>query len=140
VPGAEVEVRHWVLIVDAASSSLYATDELFSEFSRIEHETAKHAAHAHPTAGGNRDPHASDRARFAHAVAHHLDAAALAGDYDRLVVVAPPRFMGEIRKDLSPRVHERVVAWVPHDLGHTPIRELPHAVRRHLPDTAGMEG
>ena len=47
--------------------------------------------------------------------------------------------IGDLRADLSARVARRVAASIHHDLGRTPAPELPAAVRRHLPETAGMD-
>ena len=53
--------------------------------------------------------------------------------YERLVVAAPPRFLGMLRQELSHGVSERVAVAIHHDLTHVPESEIPAALQRHLP-------
>jgi protein required for attachment to host cells len=152
----EVIVKHWILIADAASCAIYSSDEAlaaFAEVRRLDNEHVHPERDALGPRGSTRagpggvharferhsDPQDAERARFAHSVALLLDEALGRGEFERLVIVAPPRFLGELRADLSARVARHVAATVDRDLARTPIHELPEAVRRHLPATAGMD-
>jgi protein required for attachment to host cells len=57
--------------------------------------------------------------RFARDIAEALYRKAHQGRYDRLVVVAPPKVLGELRKSFHKEVAERVIAEVDKTLtGH----------------------
>jgi len=62
------------------------------------------------------DPKDCEKAAFAHKLAAWLDVAAHDDAFDRLVVAAPPRMLGELRKAMSKQVSARVVAEVSKDL------------------------
>ena len=62
--------------------------------------------------------------RFAADTAEMLKARALGNDYEALVVVAPPRTLGELRKHYHKEVERRLVAEVPKDLVNVPVAEI----------------
>ena len=70
------------------------------------------------------DFHQQAEDRFAEASAEILNERALRKDYDALVVVAPPRTLGELRKHFHKEVERRLVAEVPKDLVNTPVAEI----------------
>jgi protein required for attachment to host cells len=70
------------------------------------------------------DFHQQEENRFAIATAAMLSAGALRNDYEALVVVAPPRTLGELRKHYHKEVERRLVAEVPKDLVNTPVAEI----------------
>ena len=67
---------------------------------------------------------------FAKDLAHELNQAADQGRFDRVVVVAPDRFLGELRPNLSGRVSDHIHAEAHKDLTHARIDEL----EQHLAD------
>jgi protein required for attachment to host cells len=72
------------------------------------------------------DPHRELKRTFAHhladVLAHELDA----GAYERLVIVAAPATLGDLRKAISPKVSAKVTGEIPKDLTKTPNREVAH--------------
>jgi len=70
------------------------------------------------------DFHALEEDRFAAATAEMLNDGALRNEYESLVVVAPPRTLGELRKHYHKEVEKRLVAEVPKDLVNTPVAEI----------------
>ncbi|MCC6304369.1 MAG: host attachment protein [Rhodobacteraceae bacterium] len=74
------------------------------------------------------DPHATEReqrrARFADHVVAWLAAAWEGAGYDRLIVAAPPRFLGELRASLPEALAAAVAADLSKDLVRVPSREL----------------
>lgn len=62
--------------------------------------------------------------RFAKRIGDYLEKARTDHRYDRLVVVAPPRFLGTLRKDLGKEVAKLVSDQVPKDLTWLNAREL----------------
>jgi protein required for attachment to host cells len=70
------------------------------------------------------DFHQQEEDRFAAETAEMLKARALQGGYEALVVVAPPRTLGELRKHYHKEVERRLVAEVPKDLVNAPVAEI----------------
>jgi protein required for attachment to host cells len=70
------------------------------------------------------DFHQQEEDRFAAATAEMLKARALRNDYEALVVIAPPRTLGELRKHYHKEVERRLVAEVPKDLVNVPVAEI----------------
>jgi protein required for attachment to host cells len=70
------------------------------------------------------DFHQQEEDRFAAVTAEMLKARALRHGYDALVVVAPARTLGELRKHYHKEVERRLVAEVPKDLVNVPVAEI----------------
>jgi protein required for attachment to host cells len=70
------------------------------------------------------DFHQLGEDRFAADIADHLARLAEAGDYQALVVVAPPRTLAVLRKRFGRAVHERIVAEIGKDLTNHPVSEI----------------
>lgn len=64
------------------------------------------------------DWHRQDKLAFAKAIAERLDSAAQAGEYDRLVLVAPPTVMGDLRATLDGHTRALICGEVTKDLTH----------------------
>ena len=92
---------------------------------------------AHPRLRGTSGP-GSDRQEmsavehkvelFAKRIGEHLEKARTDHRYDRLCLVAPPRFLGALRKELTREVQKLVAEELPKDLSWLSAREL----ERHL--------
>jgi protein required for attachment to host cells len=75
---------------------------------------------AHRSAVADTDWHKIAKERFASEIAARLYRMAHRGDFDRIVLVAPPVVLGEIRKKLHKEVEDKIAAEVPKELtGHT---------------------
>lgn len=74
------------------------------------------------------DFHQQDEDRFAHHAADLLKRAALEGWADAIVVVAPPRALGEMRKHYHKDVTSRIVAEINKDLTGHPVAEIARAL------------
>lgn len=70
------------------------------------------------------DPLRYEKERFAREVAHRLERAATTGAFDRLVVVAAPAFLGDLRAVATPPLASRIAQEVAKDLVHVPPHEL----------------
>jgi protein required for attachment to host cells len=69
---------------------------------------------------GEADYHQIEEDRFAGEVADLLKRRALANEFEKLIVVAPPRALGELRKHYHKEVESRLVGEIDKDLtGHT---------------------
>lgn len=66
-----------------------------------------------------------EKTQFAKAMARILDDAAEHRRFDALVLVAPPRTLGDLRKALGHAASDRIVAELGKDLTHVPLHDLP---------------
>jgi protein required for attachment to host cells len=76
------------------------------------------------------DPLVHEKRQFARRIAEQMNSAARDKRYRRLVLVAPPKTLGDLRNALDTAASRLVGAEVPHDHLHTPPNEL----RQHLGD------
>ena len=76
------------------------------------------------------DPHEHEEKRFVEHLAKELDQAAQAKRFDRLIIAAPPRALGNLRKALSPSTAKLVSAEYDKDL----TRSTPADIAAHLED------
>lgn len=70
------------------------------------------------------DPHEHEQRLFHQRIAAYLDTAAKNGEFDRLVVVAPPKALGNLRSALTEAVRKKVIGELNKDLTHVPIHDL----------------
>ncbi|HEY4136600.1 MAG TPA: host attachment protein [Alphaproteobacteria bacterium] len=71
------------------------------------------------------DWHQFEKQKFAHHIASLLDVAATDGDFDDLVMVAPPETLGELRSSLAAGTRAKVSAELPKDLTRHQLADLP---------------
>lgn len=74
------------------------------------------------------DFHQMEEDRFAIETAELLNKQALANRFDRLIVVAPPRTLGELRKHYHKEVEARLVGEIAKDLTGHPIDRIEELV------------
>ncbi|MEJ7933429.1 host attachment family protein [Sphingobium sp. AN558] len=68
--------------------------------------------------------HDLEEARFAAEAADILKRRALAHDYEKLIIVAPPTALGEMRKHYHKEVSSRLVGEIAKDLANHPLPEI----------------
>ncbi|MBJ3774507.1 host attachment family protein [Acuticoccus mangrovi] len=78
----------------------------------------------HSSAVADTDWHRLEKERFAKEIAERLYKAAHRGDYDTLIVAAPPVVLGELRKGLHKEVEEKIVLDVAKELTRHPLPEI----------------
>jgi protein required for attachment to host cells len=76
-------------------------------------ESATTARHSFTDAEG---PVRREKRDFAVTIAHFLDAAAMRGDFQRLVLAAPPKFLGDLRAALGEKARAAVAGEIDKDL------------------------
>ena len=87
------------------------------------------AASAHGrSAVQNTDWHELEEERFARAMADRINAAAESGVLKEIVIVAPPKTLGEIRKDLSTKARGAVKGEIHKDFTRHPLQEIEKAL------------
>jgi protein required for attachment to host cells len=89
----------------------------------------RRGAVAHHSTGGERNPRKVEARRFARRIVEALDEARQQKRYDRLILMAPPAFLGLLREQMPPAVHAILSAEVGKDLVHEP----PEALSAYLP-------
>lgn len=140
-----------IVVADQAEAIFYDTPSLQAQPREVAH-ISDPLAHQHArdfssdrpgrsyeSVGGQRhaiereeDPRQREAVRFAKRISRRLDEARRKGEYDELIVVAGPPFLGLMRKQMSRPTRERVVHEIRKDLVHSPVDSL----RRHLPESA----
>ncbi len=78
------------------------------------------------------DWHELAKERFAHELADILYKYAHRGDFDRIVLVAPPRVLGDLRQKLHKTVREKVVAEIDKDLSNHPLDKVESLLKAEL--------
>ena len=73
---------------------------------------------------GQTDWHEIGEHRFAAEFALALEKHCEAGDFSRLVVVAPPRTLADLRKHYSKRVQTAIIAEIDKDLTNHPLHKI----------------
>ena len=86
----------------------------------------------HRSAVADTDWHQLAKDRFAKEVAEMLYKQAHKGKYDRLVLVAPPHTLGELRKELHQEVSDKVVGEIPKTLTNHTIEDIEKIVMDDL--------
>ena len=141
----------WVLVADAARARLFEVGqpqqtlspalgqeligsnlpsrEIASDRPGRSFDSGGHGRHAMapPT-----DPARHARGEFARYVARLLDEQRESGSFERLVVVAPPQFLGDLRAVMSQQLQGTVAAEVAKDLSKLPLHELQDHLRETL--------
>ena len=70
------------------------------------------------------DWHRQEKERFAKDIAERLYKRAHSGGFDHLIIVAPPKTLGDIRGELHAEVKSRVMAEIDKDLTHHPVDRI----------------
>jgi protein required for attachment to host cells len=78
----------------------------------------------HGASMGEADYHQQDENRFAAQTAELLKKRALKNDFESLIIVAPPRTLGELRKHYHKEVEKRLAGEIAKDLTGHPVTEI----------------
>jgi len=81
-----------------------------------------------PVGGGgaipSADAHEIEEQRFAADTAQELSRAALAGEFESLILVAPPKTLGQLRKTLHQEVQKKTLREIAKDVTGHPVGEI----------------
>ncbi len=133
--------RTWILVADAAQGRLFETStgapdwEVIGEFENPEGRIRSREFHHRPSGGLETQEGAYERGameplsikkveerRFAKALSEMFSKRL--EEYDRLILVAPPEFLGILRRELSPTVQRRIFDTIAKDYASAGAREL----------------
>ena len=78
---------------------------------------------------GETDFHQQEEDRFAAETADMLKRRALANDFEALIIVAPPKTLGELRKHYHKEVSDRLTGELAKDLTGHPLPDIERALR-----------
>jgi protein required for attachment to host cells len=126
----------WILVSDSARSRLFETWDGSPSWALLEtktHEDSRAKASAlvsdqsgsrssegasvhHNALAPASEPKEVEKGHFAHSLAKMLDQALRSGRFRKWVLVAPPHFVGLIKKELSPELAKHLMATVDKDL------------------------
>ena len=76
------------------------------------------------------DFHQLEEGRFAAEAAEMLKERALRNEFEALVIVAPPKTLGELRKHYHKEVEKRIAAEIPKDLTNMPVEEIERVLQQ----------
>ena len=146
-------VRTWILIADGARARIVLNEGPGSGVTAVEgglfeqdlkptrEIMADRAGRTFDSAGTGRhameqptDPVRQEKRHFAHHLADHLADAVAKNAFDRLVVVAAPSALGDLRAAMSDKVRDRIHAELPKDLTKVPNDKL----ASHLEDVIAL--
>lgn len=124
-----------VVVADGARARFFSTDSQMMELTELpELGNGNHAAHRHHGLGAPDSGHHIEEHKFAQEISAHLTTEANQHVFRDLVLVAPPRFLGELRDALSKQVATHVTATVPRDLVSAERHDLAKRLRALLAD------
>ena len=136
-------LRTWILIADGARARIVENsgpDHSVVEVEGLEFTSDHAATHDLVTDRAGRsfssqgpgrsaieartDPHRDLKAKFAHHLAGVLANELGLGRYSRLILVAAPVTLGDLRRAISDKVRATIVGEIAHDLTKTPNSEI----------------
>lgn len=122
----------WVVTADSAKADFFEVDKIGGEFkpvASLTHEEGKkknqdlisdRPGRAFDSAGLGRhamsppmDPREHEAEVFARELGEALELGRTRGSFERLIVLAPPDFLGKLRKTITPAANKLVVESVP---------------------------
>ena len=145
-----METRTWIVLADATSARLYApgrphrdwalvaelqhpegrardSDLVTDKPGRVKQSKGYRSAMEPPT-----PPKKVEVKKFARRLAAALEDGLLRDAYERLILVAPPGFLGVLRGELSDRVRGRIAALVDKDYLHLDQRQARERLEAQL--------
>lgn len=142
-------IRTWIVVADGARARIFLQEGGKALNPVPVHEAAVALAPSHEigsdrpgkghvTAGRRHgmqpksDPHRTEKERFAQTLAAHVDRAAEAGSFDRLIMVAPAKTLGVLRDCLGRATAAMIAGEIAKDL----TRVAPHDLPSHLEKAA----
>jgi protein required for attachment to host cells len=137
-------MRYWILIADAGRARIMSTpggDGPLHQEEAIQNprgraraqdlmadQPGRYSSHGKGSVKSAMEystpPHKVEELKFAEKLAEMLEKSASNHKYDRLVMIAPPEFLGFLRKTIAESVHKRLVASIAKDLTEIDPRDL----------------
>lgn len=144
--------KTWVVVSESTRARIYAADtprSPLTEFEDYAHTPSRmheqnltsdlpgrafdsggQGSHA---MGQKTSPAEREHVEFARAIGQRIEAGRMGGDFESLILVAPPEFLGHLRKHLDPVTREKVVL----EIGKNLVTKDAEAIRAHIRDQLG---
>jgi len=116
----------WIVVADASRARLKGQDLVSDDTGRTFDRAGTGRHGKEPVT----DPREAVEVEFARELAEHLREAAQEGQFEKLYLVAPPSFLGELRAVLPDGVRKLVASELSKDL----TRQAPQQIRDALPE------
>jgi protein required for attachment to host cells len=144
---------HYILVADASRARLIGADETLEGAEEIEDfvhpasrarsreletdaQTTSTSAPVAPRSSTEEpEPQEVEARKFAHELARTLQVARASGAFERLVLVAPPKFLGMLRQELDRATAKLVVASLDKEYTHESLEDTLAAIRREVATT-----
>lgn len=136
----------WILVANASRARLFSTDERAEKWDLREefhHEESRQRSidllnqEDNPNAGTLHKPSSEnepngrqslEHGRFARELADRLERGLNEHAFERIVIAAPPEFLGLLRKAISPRIQQRLMLDMRADYTNIPAKDLPDRI------------
>ncbi len=145
-------IRSWIVVADGAQARIFENDGPGKGLTALPGESWERAlppsreiasdrpGRTHDRQGPGRhamepstDPHRDEKWNFAKDLADHLNGAAKQQHFDRLILVAPAKTLGDLRQALGKQASERITGELSKDLTSVPARDLPGHLGEVMP-------
>jgi protein required for attachment to host cells len=142
----------WVLVADGQRARILERVNPASEWITLPDETrsvedppsheqgSERPGRTHESMGASRhaiepqqDYHEAAKVEFARALCQTLERAAEAHRFARLLLVAPPHFLGTLREELGRTARDRLVGSLDKDLTHATVADIVAHLPAHRP-------
>jgi protein required for attachment to host cells len=125
---AHVKIKHgdWVFVGDGRKALLLRNegDPDLLDLRRVEVREDEHRPDRDQSAVEPMERHGIDEQRFAAGIAERLNRAAEEDQFEQIVIVAPPKVLGELRREFSKKLQGKIVAEIDKDLTHHTFPEI----------------
>ncbi len=142
----------WVIVADRSRARIFESDQHFNELREIEdllnpegrlgdadlrHDAkGRYYGRGERHQGNTADPRVSqrdhDEDKFSRQVMQLLTEGCDAMRYEKLVMIAPPEFLGLLRKQLPKRVEQHITDQLDKDLSSLPLHQIGAYLKQHL--------
>jgi len=144
--------KQWVIVADRTRARIFETEGNLDKLNEVEDllnpedrfsdaEISRDARGRFCGKGNRQRSHTAqplvtkvihDEEKFSHQLASFLDSGYAAHRYESLVVIAPPAFLGILRKQFSDQVGKRIVKQFDSDISSYAPRQISAYLKRHL--------
>jgi protein required for attachment to host cells len=125
---AHVKIKHgdWVFVGDGRKALLLRNegDPDLLDLRRVGVREDENRPDRDQSAVEPMERHGIDEERFAAGIAERLNRAAEEDQFEHIVIVAPPKVLGELRRDFSKKLQGKILAEIDKDLTHHTFPEI----------------
>ncbi len=135
----------WVVVAESSRAKIYEVEKTESKKSLKEITGFTHSINRshyqhlsgnrqkesrHSQLSGSLDTHKShERTEFARTISEHLNSARNKGQFSKLILMSPPKFLGDLRKNLGHETNKYVISEIDKNLVRHPLKDI----QDHMP-------